>query len=152
MMTKLGPKNRLHLSLITSFLLAGMGFSHISNADTCPPIASIFSSDPTSDNFVTYLAPGWRSPLSPIHDLQRLRFTEVYGDAVGMKCVYDTSDGYITMYPNNNEKIDTYALMGNNKWRCEEQELGGFNPGVQLACTCNESLDVCSFNIARIAR
>src|SRR5262249_32418744 len=137
-------------------------------ASICPPVSAIFPSQPDASEMVTYLATGWHSGLLPIYDLAQLSFYEVYADATGVVCVYDThysgdnnnsytinsatSPGYdtsqlsyIEMRPNNNYSIDTSFLRNNVKWTCIQKELQTFPPGTQWVCTCNESLEACNF-------
>jgi hypothetical protein len=141
-LTKHLPRSLL---LTTLLFISSIGLTQTALADTCPAIASIFSSAPDSSDMVTYLSPGWHSELMQIDDLDELSFNEVYANATGMRCVYDTESGYIELIPNNNQQIDTSSLVGNDKWHCAQQEFPSYPLGTQRACTCNESLEVCSF-------
>lgn len=134
-----------------SQLLIAMGallFISAAIATTCPTPGSIVSGEPNPEGtMATYLSPGWSSDLTPTIDLADTTFAMVYADASEMKCIYDTNQGFLTLYPNNNAIINTSQLINTPHWHCQEQQ-GAYNDyNLQIVCTCDNSLKVCSFTL-----
>lgn len=129
--------------LIWLFLSLGFSFKQTALSLTCPSIESIFASRPDSDGTVRYLATGWHSESMPMYELSRLSFYQMYTNASGIICVYDTKQGYIEIRPNNHWKVDTSALRGLSQWNCTQRESFGLPPSTQWVCTCQESITIC---------
>ncbi len=127
--------------------LSGLfGFSQISQAAMCPAVGSIISGDPAADETVTYLSPGWSSDRVPMIDLNKATFAYVYADALGMKCIYDTNQGYLVLYSNDDLKINIPQVINDSNWYCTTQQGPASEVTTETVCTCDESLEACGFS------
>ena len=132
--------------LITVSTLGFLGVSQSSLAVSCPPVGSIVSGNPAANDTVTYLSPGWSSDQVPMIDLSKATFAYVYADALGMKCIYDTSRGYLVLYSNSDLKINISEVQNSSNWHCNIQQEPDTEITTETVCTCDASLEDCSFD------
>ena len=143
----------IKLILTTLGFLAANAVSMAVQAEICPLVETIVSSNPDSADFAEYLSPqgpGWHSHHVPIVDLADAKFDSVLANTYRMDCVYDTPTGYLVLHPDDNQIIDITTVMDNDKWYCNAAQSEVYPNRTEEDCTCNESINVCGFTLQAI--
>lgn len=134
--------------LITLGFLAASAVSLPVQAEICPLVETIVSSNPNSANFAEYLSPqgpGWHSHYVPIVDLADAKFDSVLANTYRMDCVYDTPTGYLVLHPVDHQFININTVRNNDRWYCNAAQSEIYPNRTEEDCTCTESIDVCGF-------
>ncbi|HVV69014.1 MAG TPA: hypothetical protein VHE99_08310 [Gammaproteobacteria bacterium] len=147
-------KTKLHLlkSILITLLgcLAATSIANPAQAEICPLVETIVSSNPDSTDYATYFSPqmpGWHSHHVPMVDLSDAKFDSVMANNYRVDCVYDTPEGYLVLHPDDHQVIDISTVINNGKWYCNASQSERYPDRTEEDCTCTESIDICGFTL-----